>query len=118
MIDKEIKLPFYARTIFLIIGLFALLSMLYIARSIIIPLVFSTIIAILLHPVVKFFIRHRINRIVAIILTLFLTFLIFSGLGALIFSQVSQLSESWPVLVERLPLFSTTPSPGLPGILI
>jgi predicted PurR-regulated permease PerM len=101
VIVKELKLPFYAKAIFFLIGLFALLAMLYIAQSIIIPLVFAIIIAIVLHPVVNFFIRIRINRVVAIVITMFLTFIIIAALSMLLFSQVSRLSESWPILIDK-----------------
>ena len=43
---KDIKLPFYAKASLIFIGLFAFIGMLYIAQGIIIPLIYSTIIAI------------------------------------------------------------------------
>jgi len=101
MINEEKKLPFYAKAVILLIGLLALLTLLYVARSIVIPLVFSVIIAIVLHPVVNFFIRLKINRVVAIIITLSLTFLVIVAFGALLFSQVSRFVESWPLLVDK-----------------
>jgi predicted PurR-regulated permease PerM len=101
VIRKEIKLPLYVKVIILLIGLLALLAFLYVARSIVIPLVFAIIIAILLHPVVNFFVRLKINRVVAIIITLFLTFLVIAAFGALLFSQASRFSESWPVLIDK-----------------
>jgi len=99
--DEELKLPFYAKSTIFFIGLFAILAMLYIARSIIVPLVFATIIAIVLHPVVDFFVRIKINRILAIAIALFLTFLVLFAFGSLVISQVSRFSESWPILVEK-----------------
>jgi predicted PurR-regulated permease PerM len=101
VIDKELKLPFFAKTTVFLIGLFVLLWILYIAQSIIVPLVFATIIAIILHPVVNFFVRLRINRIFAIVITLFLTFLVIASFGALLYSQASRFSESWPILVDK-----------------
>ncbi|MCX6234072.1 MAG: AI-2E family transporter [Bacteroidetes bacterium] len=101
MIIKEIKLPFYAKAIFLFIGLFALLTVLYIARGIIVPLIFALIIAILLHPVVNFFVRLRINRVVAIVITLILTFLVIAAFGGFLFAQARRFSESWPMLVDK-----------------
>ena len=100
-VEKELKLPFYARVTVFLIGLFALLTMLYIAQSLIVPLVFAIIIAILLQPVVNFFIRRRINRVVSIVITLFLTILVIAAFGAFLFSQASRFSESWPVLVDK-----------------
>ena len=75
--------------------------MLYIAKSIIVPLVFATIIAIVLHPVVNFFVRIKINRVVAIVITLFLTFLVIAAFGVLFISQVSRFSESLPILADK-----------------
>ncbi|MBE0647160.1 MAG: AI-2E family transporter [Bacteroidales bacterium] len=104
MLEKEIKLPLYIKVVFLLIGLFALLTGLYIAKSLIIPLVFALLIAILLNPVVNLFIRIRINRVVAIVITLFLTIVVMAALGALLFSRLSLLSESWPELVDKFTL--------------
>jgi predicted PurR-regulated permease PerM len=101
VIIKEIKLPFYAKAIFLFIGLFALLTVLYIARGLIVPLIFALIIAILLHPVVNFFVRLRINRVVAIVITLILTFIVIAAFGGFLFAQAKRFSESWPMLVDK-----------------
>jgi len=101
MIKNEIKLPFSIKATSFIIGIFFLLAFLYIAQDIIVPIILSIIIAIVLHPVVKFFERIGINRIIAIIITLFLTFIIIVAFCALIFSQASSFSESWPVLVDK-----------------
>jgi predicted PurR-regulated permease PerM len=99
--DKEIKFPFGARVTLLLVGSFVLVAMLYIARGIVVPIVFAIIIAILLQPVVNFFLRIHFNRVIAIAITLFLTFLIIAAFGFLLFSQASRFSESWPILVEK-----------------
>ena len=101
MTDDKIKLPSYAKATIFIVGLFALLAMLYIAKSIIVPLVFATIIAIVLHPVVNFFVQIKINRVVAIVIVLFLSFLVIAAFGALFIRQVSRFSESLPILAEK-----------------
>jgi predicted PurR-regulated permease PerM len=101
VIEKEIKIPFYAKVTIFLIGIFALLTMLYIAQGIIVPLVFAILIAILLNPVVNFFVRKRINRVLAIVITLVLTFLVIAGFGAFFFSQASRFSESWPLFVDK-----------------
>ena len=97
----EIKFPFYAKLTIFIIGLIGLVAILYIGKSIIVPLVFAIIMAILLSPVVNFLVRKRINRIVAIFIALFLTFLVIAGFGVLLFSQASRFTDSWPVLVVK-----------------
>ncbi|MCX6254064.1 MAG: AI-2E family transporter, partial [Bacteroidia bacterium] len=101
MTDERLKLPIYAKATIFLVGLFAFFTLLYIAKSIIIPLVFAIIIAIVLHPVVNFFVRIGINRVLAIAITLLLTFLVIVAFGTLLFSQAARFSESWPILVDK-----------------
>jgi len=98
---EDSKLPFYAKVTIFLVGLIALFAIMYIAKSIIIPIVFSVIFAIVLHPVVNFLVRLKINRIFAIVITMFLTFLVIAAVGAVLISQASKFGESWPVLVEK-----------------
>jgi len=99
--DKELQLPFYAKTIFFLIGIIALFTILYIAQSIIVPVILAILIAILLHPVVNFFVHKGIHRVIAIFFALILVCLLIAAFGALVFSQASRFSESWPVLVDK-----------------
>ncbi len=101
VVDNDFKVPFYAKTTIFFVGLFALITMLYIAQSIIVPLVFAIIIAIVLHPVVNFLVRLHLNRIVAISIALLITIVLIAGLAILLYSQASTFSESWPLLVEK-----------------
>lgn len=95
------KLPFFAKASLFLVGLYALISMLYIAQGIIVPLIFATFIAIVLHPVVNFFVRKHVNRVAAIVFTLIITILVIGAFGTFLFSQASRFSESWPKLVEK-----------------
>jgi predicted PurR-regulated permease PerM len=104
VIIKELKLPVYIKAICILIGLIALFAVLYIGKNIIVPLVFAIIIAIILHPVVNFFIRRKINRIFAIIITLFLVFSILIAFCGLLYSQAVRFYETWPVLVDKFTL--------------
>ena len=101
MPGEESKIPFYAKVSIFLVGLIALLAIMYIAKSIIIPIVFSIIIAILLHPVVNFFVHLKINRVLAILLTMLITFLVIAAFGAVLLSQASRFGESWPALVGK-----------------
>jgi len=96
--DKPLKFPFYAKASLIFIGLYAFISMLYIARGIIVPFIFAVIIATVLHPVVNFFEKKKINRVVAIIITLFLSVIIIAAFGTFFFTQASRFGESWPIL--------------------
>jgi predicted PurR-regulated permease PerM len=101
VIPKDLKLPFYAKASLCCIGLYAFVSVLYIAQAIIVPFIFSIIFAVVLHPVVNFMVRKGINRVVAISLALTLSILIIAALGAFLVSQLSTLADSWPKLVDR-----------------
>ena len=99
--DRKIEFPVSIRAPLVFMGLFALLAFLYIAKSVLIPIVFATIIAIVLHPVVNLFVRIRFNRIFAIIITLLLTLVVIAALGTLVVTQASRFTESLPLLVEK-----------------
>jgi len=99
--DNKLKLPFYAKTSILLIGSFAFFTLLFLAKSIIVPLVFATILAILLSPVVNFFVRIKLNRTIAVSVTILLTLMIIVTLSSLLISEISGFSELWPVLVEK-----------------
>lgn len=94
-------MPFYIKASIFLIGIFALLYMLYIAQDIIIPLIFAVIVAILLNPVVNFFIHRKINKLLAIFITLLLFTIVFVGLCIFLVWQISGFSESWPIFVDK-----------------
>jgi len=101
---KEIQIPFFARIVLIIIGLFVFFTILYIGQSILVPLVFATIIAIVLHPAVNWLTRKKITRIIAIAIVFFIAFLVIAAFGLLLIKQVQRVSESWPALADRFNL--------------
>ncbi len=101
MITKEINIPFFAKTSILLLGLYIFFTILYIAQIIIIPIVFSVIIAIVLLPIVNFIERFKINRVIAITFTIILGYIVIAALGGLIYTQASLFSDSWPILVTK-----------------
>jgi predicted PurR-regulated permease PerM len=104
MTNKDYILPFYIKASLFFIGLCALITILYVAQSIIIPLIFAFIIAILLSPVVSLFVRLKVNRVLAIAMTLLLTIIIIFACGAFVVSQASLFADSWPTFVEKFTL--------------
>jgi predicted PurR-regulated permease PerM len=99
--SEEFKLPFFIRAFIFLISLIAFTTILYIGKGIIVPIIFAAIIAIMLNPVVNLFIRLKFNRLVAISITIILSFLIIVTLVILLFSSISRFSDSWPVLVSK-----------------
>jgi len=97
----KLILPGYIKVTILLAGISALVAILYVAKSIVVPLVFAMIVAIVLHPLVSFLVRRKVNRLLAISIIMLITFFIIAGLGVVLISQASRLTESWPLLVER-----------------
>ncbi len=98
---KEFTIPLYLKTVLVIVGLVAFVFILYIAQNILIPIVFATILAVVLHPAVNLLIRFRFHRIAAIIIVMFLSFILIASFGTLLFSQASRFTESLPRLVDK-----------------
>ena len=96
-----VKLPFYAKASLTFIGLISLITTLYIGSHIIVPIIYSTIIAIVLSPLVLYWERKRMNRVWAIITSLILVLLgglVFLGLFS---SQLSMFTETFPKLLDK-----------------
>jgi predicted PurR-regulated permease PerM len=113
--QNALKLPFYAKASLFSVGIVAFVAILYIAQDIVVPLIFGVIIATVLHPVVVFFERKKVNRIIAILITLLFAIILISALAVFIISQVSRFSESWPALVEKFTSFFNQTIHWAPG---
>jgi len=100
----QLKFPFLIRWSLLCVGLYVFVSMLSIAQDIILPLIYATIIAVLLSPLVRFLVRKKIHRILSISFVLLISFLIIAGFVLLLISQVDLLREAWPRLSGRFAL--------------
>ena len=92
-----LKTPFYAKACLIFIGLFAFISVLYIAQSIILPILYSILIAISLSPLVVYFVRKKMNRVLAIAIVFLATVMLI----LLISSQASMFTDSFPLLLDK-----------------
>ncbi len=100
------KWSIYTNFSIIIMGMLALIYILYIGQNIIIPIVLASILAILLDPVVEFLCRKKINRIIAIFITVFASFILLIALVYFIVSQASMVSDSFPQFKEKFTLMS------------
>lgn len=96
------KLPFYAKTALVFISIFAFVYTMYIGKQIIIPIVYATIIAILLNPLVNFLTRHKFNRLIAILLSVLVALLVVSAIFYVLISQGENFVSSFPKMQEKL----------------
>lgn len=99
--NPTLKIPFYAKAALVAIGILALVFTLCIGQQIIVPLVYSLIIAILLNPFVNFLLRKKVNKILAITIAVVLFILLCLLFFYIISSQISIFSETFPLLKEK-----------------
>src|SRR5436190_11427933 len=81
------NIPFYLKISQILLGLVAFFYVMYIGQDIILPLIYATILAILLNPFVNFLCNHGINRVVAILTAVLLSFIIVAALFYFISAQ-------------------------------
>jgi predicted PurR-regulated permease PerM len=105
-ITKIITFPFYAKFAFTAIGTFAFMYTMYVGQQIILPLIYATIIAILLNPFVNFLVKKHFNRLLAIFIAVFVAILITISLLYLVSAQVTLFSETYPKLKDKFNVVS------------
>jgi predicted PurR-regulated permease PerM len=104
--NQSPELPFYAKASQIIIGLLAFFYILYIGQEIIIPIIFATILAILLNPVSNYLQNKKMNRVLSIFLTLIMAFIVLGSLIYFLSSQASMFSETLPQLKQKVIILS------------
>jgi predicted PurR-regulated permease PerM len=97
----EKKYPFYFRSTVTLFGIILFVYMLFMLKSILIPLAFSLMIAILLNPLVNKLQQKKVPRILAIIIALVIVILFAAGLMVFISSQVVKFSDNMDVLEKK-----------------
>jgi predicted PurR-regulated permease PerM len=101
MPESSFKIPFYAKTALIFFSIFALVFTLYIGQAIIIPIVYATIIAILLNPLVNYLTQKKIHKVISISIAVCLSILVVGGLFYIVSSQLSMFSETYPQLKKK-----------------
>lgn len=102
----KVSLPSYAKATLILVGIFVFISMLSIAESIILPILYACFIAILVEPIVRFLVKKGFNRALAALIVLILGIGILIGLVAFLASQVSKLEAAWPALNHKVQEFA------------
>lgn len=124
MNNSVVNHPLYLKLAQVIMGLVGFFFILYIGKTVIVPLVFSAIIAILLNPVVNYLHHKGINRIIAIFLALIAALSLLAGLFYFLVSQAGMFTDSLPqfkasfkkVSADAVDWVSTTFSISKPNI--
>ena len=92
----------YSKFSIILLGIVAFFYILSVGQDIIVPLVFATIIAILLNPFVNYLCKVKVNRVFAILLALTLAILLLGALTYFIINQATMFSESLPEFKKNL----------------
>lgn len=94
----QTKLSSYTKASLILVGIFVFVSMLSIAKAIILPVLYACFIAILLEPVVRYMVKRGFNRALAALIVLILAISLLAGAVAFLASQASKLEAAWPEL--------------------
>jgi predicted PurR-regulated permease PerM len=97
----EKKFPFYFRSTLTLFGIILFVFVLYTLRGIMVPLAFALMISILLNPLVNKLQQKKINRIVAITISLLAAIILVAGLMVFISAQIARFTENMPVLQQK-----------------
>jgi len=98
------KYPFFFRSTVTLFGVILFVFVLFELRSILIPLAFAIMIAILLNPVVNFLTNKNVSRIVAISIGLLLAILFVAGVCYFISSQIVKFTQNMDMLEKKISL--------------
>jgi AI-2 transport protein TqsA len=96
------KFPFYARLALILFAIALIISFMYLGRSVLVPLFFSFLVAILLHPAVRFLERKGFRRALAAMLTLLIFMILLGGLFYFFSHQVVRITRDLPSLQARV----------------
>lgn len=91
----------------LLVTITILTFLMYVGQEIIIPLIFAAFFAILLSPIVVFFEDRKVPRILAIGITMTLTFFVVAAIVYFVSFQLSLFSESLPDLEKKIQTLMT-----------
>jgi AI-2 transport protein TqsA len=97
-----VKLPFYARLALTLFALALILLFMWLGKSLFVPLFFSFLVSILLHPVVRMLERNRFPKALASVVTLLIFMVLVLGLFYFFSHQVVRLSRDLPSLQAKV----------------
>lgn len=99
---EEMKLPFYARLALTLFAIALIIAFMWAGKSLLVPLFFSFLVAILLHPLAKYFERHRFPRSLASVVSILLFLVVFGGLAYFFSHQMVRLTRDLPSVQEKI----------------
>lgn len=93
--------PFSARLCFTLLSIGLIALAIYLGQSILLPIFFSILLALILSPITNYFVRKDMDRFLAILVPLVLSLFVITLLLYFLSSQISLFFEDMPALSER-----------------
>ena len=101
----KVRLPFYVHFVLIIIGTWFLLYGFYLGQDILVPLGFSFLIAVMLHPIELFFEKRKVPRVPSILMSLLIAIALLSALFTLLSHEVRLFVNDLPAIKQNLAKF-------------
>jgi len=95
------NIPFYFKVSAIFLCAFFIVFTFYLGQQILLPVVFATLIAILLNPVVDFLISRKVGKILSILIVVIMAVVVVIGVLYIVSSQVTMLKETFPQLKDK-----------------
>lgn len=99
---ESVKHPFYHRLSLNLISIALIIAAVYLGKDVVLPVMFSILLATLLLPIVKFLLRKKFPRPLAIILPLTLSLVAVFFIVFLLSKQIVKFVDDLPTLSERV----------------
>jgi len=98
----ENRLPFVITLASALLGTMLVVLILYVGREILTPIALSAFLALLIQPIVRFLMKHRVPHVLAIAIALTVLILVIAGIITLCSVQIAQFTEEWPRLERKI----------------
>lgn len=101
--NETIKLPFYAKLTFVLLGLIAISYIFYVGQGIIVPIMMSFLIAILLRPIVTFLNKKlRLPNVIAAMIAVTVFVIIILGIFTALSFQITDMVSDFDKIEKNL----------------
>jgi predicted PurR-regulated permease PerM len=97
----ESRLPWYARTTLVLLGISLVIILLFLGKDVFVPLAYAALLSVLLFPLSNFLERHRIPRLLSIFIAVTIACIVLVCLAAIIAMQIGQFGEEIPRLKKE-----------------
>lgn len=92
----ESRLPWYARTTFIMLGISLVIAILFVGRDVFVPLAYAALLSVLLYPLSNFLERHKVPRLLSVFIAVAIACIVLMCLATGVAMQIGQFAEEIP----------------------